>query len=156
MILGSCHNSRGDVAIDLFEMLNNEGLKPDNTTFQGVLLACICEGRVELGRRYFDAMTSEYCVIPRLEHYELIIELYSRYGFMGELKNFVKQMPFDPTASMLIRIFDACLEYKREQFGKWAADRLNDLNPTYSDTELSLRESWVSLSCGLETIREYL
>nr|GEV10248.1 pentatricopeptide repeat-containing protein At3g26540 [Tanacetum cinerariifolium] len=130
MILGSCHNSRGDVAIDLFEMLNSEGLKPDNTTFQGVVLACICEGRVELGRQYFDAMTSEYCVIPRLEHYELIIELYSRYGFMGELKNFVKQMPFDPTASMLIRIFDACHEYKREQFGKWAADRLNDLNPS--------------------------
>ncbi|PWA84465.1 Pentatricopeptide repeat-containing protein [Artemisia annua] len=115
MILGSCHNSRGDVAIDLFEMLINEGLKPDNTTFQGVLLACICEGRAELGRQYFDAMTSEYCVIPRLEHYELIIELYSRYGFMGELKNFVKQMPFDPTASMLIRIFDACHEYKRAE-----------------------------------------
>ncbi|KAF5767801.1 putative tetratricopeptide-like helical domain superfamily [Helianthus annuus] len=130
MILGCCHNLRGDVAIDVFDMLKSEGLKPDNTTFQGVLLACICEGRVELGRAYFEVMNKEYCVIPRLEHYESMIELYARYGYIGELENFVKQMPFDPTASMLIRVFDACLDYKHERFGKWAADRLNDLNPS--------------------------
>ncbi|KAK9072101.1 hypothetical protein SSX86_008533 [Deinandra increscens subsp. villosa] len=130
MILGCCHNLRSDVAIDLFEMLKSEGLKPDNTTFQGVLLACICEGRVELGREYFDVMSKEYCVIPRLEHYESMIELYARYGYIGELENFVKQMPFDPTASMLIRVFDACHEFRNERVGKWAADRLNELNPS--------------------------
>nr|XP_043633080.1 pentatricopeptide repeat-containing protein At3g26540 [Erigeron canadensis] len=130
MILGCCHNSRGDASIDLFNMLKSEGLKPDNTTFQGVLLACISEGRVELGKQYFDLMISDYCVIPRLEHYESMIELYGRYGFMGELENFVKQMPFEPTASMLVRVFDACVEYKRGRFGKWAAEQLNALNPS--------------------------
>lgn len=130
MILGCCHNQRGDIALELFEMLKSEGLKPDNITFQGVLHAAICEGRVELGRRYFDAMISEYCVIPRLEHYESMIELYCRYGFMGELENFVKEMPFEPTAAMLIRVFDACHDYRCERFGKWTADRLNGLNPS--------------------------
>ncbi|KAI3797784.1 hypothetical protein L1987_33047 [Smallanthus sonchifolius] len=130
MILGCSHNLRGDVAIDLFEMLKTEGLKPNNTTFQGVLLACICEGRVELGREYFDVMIKEHCVIPRLEHYESMIELYARYGYIGELENFVNKMPFEPTASMLIRVFDACHEYRHERFGKWAADRLNELNPS--------------------------
>ncbi|KAI3723779.1 hypothetical protein L2E82_35537 [Cichorium intybus] len=129
MILGCCHNSRGDFAIDLFEMMKDEGLKPDNTTFQGVLLGCVCEGRVDLGREYFDGMVNEYGVIPRLEHYELVIELYGRYGFMGELEKFVKEMPFDPTASMLIWVFDACHEYRCERFGKWVADRLNEMNP---------------------------
>ncbi|KAD4178237.1 hypothetical protein E3N88_26828 [Mikania micrantha] len=130
MILGCCHNLRGNVAIDLFEMLKTEGLKPDNTTFQGVLLACICEGRVELGREYFNVMIKDYCVIPRLEHYESMIELYARHGYIGELENFVKQMPFDPTAPMLLRVLDACHEYRHERFGKWAADRLNELNPS--------------------------
>ncbi|MFS7962412.1 hypothetical protein Hanom_Chr08g00726331 [Helianthus anomalus] len=37
-------------------------------------------------------------------------------------------MLFDPTPSMLIRVFDECLDYKHERFGKWAAGRLNDLN----------------------------
>ncbi|XP_023738014.1 pentatricopeptide repeat-containing protein At3g26540 [Lactuca sativa] len=129
MILGCCHNSRGDLALDLFEMMKDEGLKPDNTTFQGVLLGCVCEGRVDLGRECFDGMSSEYCVIPRLEHYELVIELYGRYGYIGELEKFVKEMPFDPTVSMLIRVFDACYEYGCERLGKWAADRLNEMNP---------------------------
>ncbi|XP_071731108.1 pentatricopeptide repeat-containing protein At3g26540 [Rutidosis leptorrhynchoides] len=129
MIFGCCHNLRGDVAIDLFEMMKSDGLKPDNTTFQGVLLACIYEGRVELGKEYFDSMISDYCVIPRLEHYESMIELYCRFGFMGELESFVKKIPFDPTEAMLVRVFDTCCEYKRKRLGKWAADRLNEFNP---------------------------
>ncbi|KAJ9563584.1 hypothetical protein OSB04_008744 [Centaurea solstitialis] len=115
MILGCCHNGRGDIGFELFEMLKSEGLKPDNVTFQGVLLAAICEGRVELGRRYFDSMVSEYGVIPRLEHYESMIELYGRYGFMGELEKFVKEMPFEPTAAMLNRVFDACRDYRLDE-----------------------------------------
>ncbi|XP_076940709.1 pentatricopeptide repeat-containing protein At3g26540-like [Bidens hawaiensis] len=130
MILGCCHNLKGDVAIDLFEMLKSEGLKPDYTTFQGVLLACVYEGWVELGREYFDAMIKDYCVIPRLEHYELMIELYAKYGYVGELENFVNNMHFDPTASMLKRVFDACRHYRHKRLGKWAADRLNELNPS--------------------------
>ncbi|KVH97531.1 pentatricopeptide repeat-containing protein At3g26540 [Cynara cardunculus var. scolymus] len=130
MILGCCHNQRGDIALEIFEMLKREGLKPDNITFQGVLLAAICEGRVELGRQYFDAMISKYCVIPLLEHYESMIELYCRYGFMGELEKFVKEMPFEPTAAMLIRVFDACHDYRCQLLGKWTADRLNELNPS--------------------------
>ncbi|MFS7888370.1 hypothetical protein Hanom_Chr00s000001g01594201 [Helianthus anomalus] len=39
-------------------------------------------------------------------------------------------MLFDPTPSMLIIVFDECLDYKHERFGKWAAGRLNDLNPS--------------------------
>ncbi|KAL4578639.1 hypothetical protein LXL04_014766 [Taraxacum kok-saghyz] len=132
MILGCCHNSRGDLAIDLFERMKDEGLKPDNTTFQGVLLGCVCEGRVELGREYFEGMSSEYCVIPRLEHYELMIELYGRFGFMGELEKFVNEMPFDLTEKMLIRVFDACHAYRCEKFGKWAVDRLNEMNSSVS------------------------
>ncbi|KAF5807247.1 hypothetical protein HanXRQr2_Chr05g0231501 [Helianthus annuus] len=39
-------------------------------------------------------------------------------------------MSFDPTTSMLIIVFYACLDYKHERFGKWAAGHLNDLNPS--------------------------
>ncbi|KAJ4841679.1 hypothetical protein Tsubulata_002075 [Turnera subulata] len=105
IILGCCHNGRGKTALHLFHSgMKDGGLRPDHITFKGILLACICEGDVELGVQYFNAMSNEYCIIPRLEHYECMIELFSRNGCMNELKKFVTGMPFDPTAPMLTRI----------------------------------------------------
>ncbi|XP_059630604.1 pentatricopeptide repeat-containing protein At3g26540 [Cornus florida] len=129
VILGSFHNGRGGEVLQLVELMEKEAIKPDHITFQGILLACICEGHVELGRQYFDSMSDKYCIIPRLEHYECIIELYGRYGFMDELEDFVQKISFDLTVPMLMRVFDACREYGHVRLGEWATDRLNELNP---------------------------
>ncbi|KAF2286565.1 hypothetical protein GH714_017695 [Hevea brasiliensis] len=126
IILGCCHNGRGEEVLKLFELMVEEGIKPDQATFQGVLLACIIEGRVDLASQYFNSMSNEYCIIPRLEHYEFMIELFIRYRCMNELEDFVKGMPFDPTASILARVFDACKEHGWSRLGKWAAEHLNE------------------------------
>ncbi|XP_052203438.1 pentatricopeptide repeat-containing protein At3g26540 [Diospyros lotus] len=129
IILGCCHNKRGQDVLELFGLMEKEGINPDHVTFQGILLACIFDGCVEAGRQYFNSISTKYGIIPRLEHYECMIELYGRYGFMDELEDFVKTMPFDPTAPMLTRVFDACREHKHLKLGEWAADQLNKLNP---------------------------
>ncbi|KAM7507814.1 hypothetical protein LguiA_018267 [Lonicera macranthoides] len=132
MLLGCCHNGRGETVIELFGLMEKEGIKPDHITFQAILQACIYGGYVELGREYFDAMSDKYCIIPRLEHYDRMIELYGRYGFMDELEDFVKKMPFDPTVQMLTSVFDACREHRNSRLGEWATNRLNELNPSVS------------------------
>ncbi|KAK6132236.1 hypothetical protein DH2020_034019 [Rehmannia glutinosa] len=129
MILGCSHNGMGGKVVELFETMETKGVKPDHTTFQGVLRACICEGRVELGRRYFELMSGKYCLFPQLEHYDSMIELYGQYGYMDELELFIKAMPFNPTATMLTKIFDFSRTYKCFRLGEWASDRLNELSP---------------------------
>ncbi|XP_057975068.1 pentatricopeptide repeat-containing protein At3g26540 [Malania oleifera] len=129
MVLGCCHNGGGSEVLELFGLMEEEGVKPDHVTLQGILLACICEGLVELGEKYFNSMGKEYCITPRLEHYECMIELYGRHGFVDKLEDFVKSMPFDPTAAMLIRVFDACREHGHLRLGEWASKQLNELNP---------------------------
>ncbi|XP_008244565.1 PREDICTED: pentatricopeptide repeat-containing protein At3g26540 [Prunus mume] len=126
MILGCCHNYKGREVLKCFGLMEDEGIKPDHVTFRGVLHACTYEGFVELGRQYFDSMTNEYGIIPRLEHYECMIELYSQWGYMDELEDFVKNMPFDPTVPMLTRILDACRRHGCLRLGQWAAQRLNE------------------------------
>ncbi|KAL5704469.1 hypothetical protein ACHQM5_022895 [Ranunculus cassubicifolius] len=126
ILLGCAHNGKGQVVLDLYELMQEEGIKSDNITFQGILLACIGEGFVDLGRQYFESMSRDHCIIPRLEHYECMIELYSRYGFMDELEDFIEKMPFEPTEPMVNRIFDACREHRNSKLGAWAAQRLND------------------------------
>ncbi|KAK9271316.1 hypothetical protein L1049_026906 [Liquidambar formosana] len=130
MILGCCHSGRGREVLELFGLMEEERVKPDHVTFQGILLACICEGLDELGRQYFNSMSNDYCIIPRLEHYECMIELYSRYGHLDKLEDFIKRMPFEPTVPMLTRIFDACREHGHLRLGEWTAERLNESNPS--------------------------
>ncbi|MED6133145.1 hypothetical protein PIB30_025780 [Stylosanthes scabra] len=126
MILGCCHNHRGKEALELFRVMEAEGISPDHVTFQGILLACVEEGFVDLGTHCFRSMSSEYCVLPRLEHYDFMIELYCRHGYMDELENFLKTMPIDPTISMLERAFEASQKNKCSTLGEWITHKLND------------------------------
>ncbi|OVA07277.1 Pentatricopeptide repeat [Macleaya cordata] len=129
MVLGCAHNGKGKEVLELFELMKDEGITADNVTFQGVLLACINEGLADLGKQYFNSMSNEYCVIPWVEHYECMIELFGRHGFMDELEDFVHKMPFEPTEAMLTRIFDACREHGHSRLGEWAAQCLNESKP---------------------------
>ncbi|KAL6185731.1 hypothetical protein ACLB2K_041858 [Fragaria x ananassa] len=104
----------------------DEGIKPDHITFRGILYACTCEGLVELGKQYFESMSTDYGIVPRLEHYECMIDLYSQCGYMDELESFLRNMPFDPTVPMLTRVVDACKRHGCLRFGKWAVQRLNN------------------------------
>ncbi|XP_051124169.1 pentatricopeptide repeat-containing protein At3g26540 [Andrographis paniculata] len=128
MISGCFYNGIACKPFELFEAMEKEGIKPDNTTFQGVLRACICEGRVELGRQYFELMSDKFCLVPHMEHYQLMIELYGQIGYMDELELFVKNLPFTPTASMLTKVLDFCGNFKHRRLEKWASDQVNELD----------------------------
>lgn len=130
MIMGCCQHGKAMEALDLFDLMKHTGLEPDNVTFLAVLNACVCGGYVDEGKRYFDAMSREYRIIARLEHYECMIDLYTRYGAINELENVFKSLPFEPTISMLTRLFNACIRYCNPRLGKWAAEKLNKLNPS--------------------------
>lgn len=126
IIIGCCHNRRVNEAIELFEIMVEEGIKPNHTTFQGILLACVEEGLVEYGAKCFKSMSNEYCVLPRIEHYNCMIELYSRHGYMDELENFMKTMPIEPTVSMLNVALDACKKHGYSRLGVWIVEQINE------------------------------
>lgn len=130
MITGCCHHYKADEALDLFDLMKDIGVEPDSATFQAVLHACICGGYVDEGKRYFDAMSNEYHINAKLEHYDCMIDLYTRHGAMNELENLLKTLPFEPTISMLTRVYDACIKYRNLRLRKCTAEKLNKLNPT--------------------------
>jgi pentatricopeptide repeat protein len=129
MIFGCAYNSKGDYGLELFDEMRKKGIRPDSVTFLGALVSCICEGHVGMGRSYFTLMTDEYSIIPRMEHYECMIELLGKHGYMVELEDFVDHMPFEPTTAMWLRIFDCCREYRNRKLGERAAQRINESNP---------------------------
>ncbi|KAF7844917.1 pentatricopeptide repeat-containing protein [Senna tora] len=128
IIFGCCHNRRAKEALELFGAMVEEGIKPNHVTFHGILVACVEEGLVEYGAQCFKSMMNEYSVLPQLEHYNCMIELYSRNGYMDELENFVKTMPIEPTISMLNIALDACKKHEYSKLGEWIMEKINEFN----------------------------
>ncbi|KAL9313680.1 hypothetical protein ACSQ67_019132 [Phaseolus vulgaris] len=125
IILGCCHNHRGKEALELFAMMEAEGVKPDHVTLKGILLACVEEGLIEFGTECFKSLSSKYHVLPRLEHYNCMIELYIRHGSLHELDNFMRTMTIEPTLPMLERVLDACQKNEWARLGEWITEKIN-------------------------------
>ncbi|KAK4263322.1 hypothetical protein QN277_028752 [Acacia crassicarpa] len=126
IIFGCCHNGECQEALELFRIMLEEGTQPDHVTFQGILYACIEEGLVEFGTQCFRSMSNDFCILPRLEHYNCMIELYSRHGCMDELENFLKTMPMEPSISMLTIALDACKKHGYSRLEEWIMDQITD------------------------------
>ncbi|KAF8100909.1 hypothetical protein N665_0214s0068 [Sinapis alba] len=126
MIRGCYRNGRSKEVFELFMLMEDEGVKPDHVTFLGILRACLREGgHVELGFEYFSSMSTKYFILPQVEHYDCMVELYCKYGCLHQLEEFLLLMPFDPPIQMLTRICDACQTYGWQKLGAWAAKRLH-------------------------------
>ncbi|XP_062073354.1 pentatricopeptide repeat-containing protein At3g26540-like [Humulus lupulus] len=144
-IMLGCSHKRGAEVFKFFVLMQEANVKPDHVTFQAILTACLHEDLVKLGGQYFHSMSTNYGVIPRLEHYEIMIELFSRSNQMDELEIFVKEMPFEPTIPMLTRVLDACRKHGCMRLGNWAAERLADLNPS-SELQFEIKDGVRQLS----------
>lgn len=98
MILGLVKNGEGEEALAIFSKLKRDGIEPDGSTFVGVLSACGCLGTVEEGLKHFKSMSTDYGITPSMEHFVIIVDLYGRSQKIAEAKQFIENMPLEPTA----------------------------------------------------------
>jgi pentatricopeptide repeat protein len=138
MIVGYAHHGHGKDAIQLFEKMQHEGVKPNNITFVGVLSACSRVGLVDEGCRYFDSMIRDYGIIPRMEHYSCMVNLLGRSGRLGEAEDFVKRMPVEPGPVVWRSLLGACRIHGNIELGEYAAKRALELEPQNDATHVLL------------------
>lgn len=86
MISGLAQNGLGNEALELFEEMLMEGTKPDYVTFINILAACSHMGLVPRGQAYFNMMSGELGIVPRIDHYACMVDLLSRAGKLNESK----------------------------------------------------------------------
>eukprot|EP01018_Ginkgo_biloba_P036261 Gb_02413 [translate_table: standard] len=129
MIVGYAQNGLGKESLKLFEEMLLAGIKPNESTFIGVLYACSHAGLVDEGRRYFDSMSQDHCMTPRADHYACVIDLLGRAGHLDEAEVFIDNMPFEPDAVIWGALLSACRVHGNLELGKRAAERLFQLEP---------------------------
>lgn len=80
----------GDEALAFYQEMEDANVAPDAITFVGVLNACVHVNDLEKAEEYFNLMTEHYGIAPLVEHYECMIELYSRANRLDEMSLHVK------------------------------------------------------------------
>ncbi|XP_059074579.1 pentatricopeptide repeat-containing protein At1g11290, chloroplastic isoform X2 [Cryptomeria japonica] len=129
LIAGYGMHGHGEEALRFFRLMQQTGIKPDHITFVAILSACNHAGVVDKGRYYFDCMSQDYSITPRVEHYACMVDLLGRAGCLDEAYIFIKNMPLEATADVWGALLGACRTYGNIKLGEKVADFLFKLKP---------------------------
>ncbi|CAA0820267.1 Pentatricopeptide repeat-containing protein [Striga hermonthica] len=148
MIHGLAIHGHGPKALQLFNEMRIQGLKPDNVTFVGVLSACSRSGLIETGISYFYSMESEYRICPRIEHYGCLIDLLGRGGRLDEAFRVLHEMPFEPNVVIWGSILAACRMHNEARLSEEVLGLLVKFEPQINYENYNLVLSSVFASVG--------
>ncbi|KAM3324584.1 pentatricopeptide repeat-containing protein [Capsicum chacoense] len=143
MISTYAQHGEAKEALNLFEKMINDGLKPNNVTFVGVLSACSHVGLVKEGFRYFYSM-SRYGIEPETEHYACMVTLLGRAGKLVDAMQFIERMPIPPAAIVWRTLLSACREAGHIDLGKYAASMAISIDPKDSGSYILLSNIYAS------------
>lgn len=131
MINGYGMNGCGEEALEaVSNMLKEPGLQPNGVVFLSVLSACSHCGLVSEGLKWFSCMEKKYGVVPTLEHYACMVDLFSRSGRVKEALEFINDMPLEPDVSVWGALLTGCRATHGEvEVAEIAAGHLFRLDP---------------------------
>lgn len=134
MISALAFNGQAHEALLLFERMSKEGraARPNDVTFIGVLSACVHAGLVDEGRRLFDLMSSSFGLIPKIEHYSCMVDLYARAGHLSEAWDFVERMPEKVDEIVVGALLGACQKQKNTDISQRVMQLLLEIEPSNS------------------------
>ncbi|XP_058069570.1 pentatricopeptide repeat-containing protein At2g13600-like [Magnolia sinica] len=145
MIMGFAQNGRVEDGLELFELLVKDGVKPDHVCFTGVLTACNHAGFLDKGIGYFDSMRSEYGLVPDLDQYACIIDLYGRNGHLRKAKELMDCMPFEPNSVMWSSFLGSCRVHGEIELGVEAANHLLKMEPFNATSYVTLANMYADV-----------
>lgn len=132
MIAALAMQGHGEEAVELFHEMVEAEIKPDWITFVAVLYACSHSGLVEQGFELFQSMSGEYGILPSVEHYGCIVDLYGRAGMLDKAYEFAKQMPIRPNSIIWRTLLGACSIHGNVKLAEEVKMRLGELEPNDS------------------------
>lgn len=129
LITGLASHGHGVEALDIFQKMLAENIKPDCITFVGVLTACRHTGLVEDGMKYWESMVKDYDIEPDTDHYACMVDMLGRAGKLNEAHKLIKSMPMGPQPRALGALLAACRTYGNVEIAEEVAEQLFKLEP---------------------------
>ncbi|KAJ0969841.1 hypothetical protein J5N97_022718 [Dioscorea zingiberensis] len=117
-------HGQGKTALNLFTRMQENGFKPNKSSFLSVLRACSISGLVDEGWKHFNSMQQNHNISPQIEHYGCMVDI---LGFSGDLKmaiDFIDRMPMTPTARIWGSLLTASRNNKNIEVAEFAAKHI--------------------------------
>lgn len=108
IIVGLACNACAEDALHYFRSMESDGFSPDSVSFTGALMACSHAGFVDEGLELFESMTRLHGIVPRIEHYGCVVDLYSRAGRLHDALFVVERMPMKANEVVVGSLLAAC------------------------------------------------
>uniref|UniRef100_A0A0E0AM22 DYW domain-containing protein n=1 Tax=Oryza glumipatula TaxID=40148 RepID=A0A0E0AM22_9ORYZ len=153
MISALGQHGHGREALELFDQMVAEGIDPDRISFLTILTACNHAGLVDEGFHYFESMKRDFGISPGEDHYARLIDLLGRSGRIGEARDLIKTMPFEPTPSIWEAILSGCRTNGDMEFGAYAADQLFRMIPQHDGTYILLSNTYSAAGRWVDAAR---
>ncbi|KAM7269394.1 hypothetical protein ACFE04_024891 [Oxalis oulophora] len=129
IISGHSYHGNASEALRLFEKMLKNGVRPNEVTFIAVLSACSHCGLIAEAKQYLESMSGEYGVNPTIDHYNCMVDVYSRGGLLNEAHDLICNMPFQPDAMSWKCLLSGCWTHRNVELGKVAAEKVRHLDP---------------------------
>lgn len=141
-------NGLGQKALEVFHAMKSAEIRPNSVTFTSVLSACSHSGLVAEGCKYFDSMKSEYEILPQIEHYGCMVDLFCRAGLELRAYEFMQKMPIKPNAVLWRTLLAACKTHGYKELGASIVREVLEVEPHSHSAENYVLVSNVYASLG--------
>ena len=146
VIVGLAMHGCGLEAVSLFEEMIGTGVAPDDVAFIGLLSACSHSGLVENGRKYFDLMIKRFKIVPKIEHYGCMVDMFCRAGLVKEALEFVQNMHIEPNPIVLRTLISACRAHGELKLGESITKQLIRNEPMHESNYVLLSNIYAKMS----------
>ncbi|KAH7686405.1 TPR-like protein [Dioscorea alata] len=144
MICGFSQHGYGQKALNLFQYMMDEGIKPDNVTFIGVLSACGHAGLLDAGKKYFDSLECVYGITPTIEHYACMVGILGRGGRLDEVESFINEMTLVPDISIWQTVLATCRKLGNIDVAERVSEKLFKMEPLMDSAYVLLANAYAS------------
>ncbi|KAJ0747307.1 putative tetratricopeptide-like helical domain superfamily [Helianthus annuus] len=138
MLVGYAHHGHGEKALEIYNMMLDHGVKPNDITFIGVLSACGHSGLLQDGLYHFGSMTKDYGITPRTDHLACMVNLFSRKGLTKLAYDFINNFPAKPDKVVWRCLLSGCKKNKDFDLGKYAAEKILGIDPDDVSAHITL------------------
>ena len=131
VMIATCaqHGLRADSQC-LLKQMDEVEIMPDKVTFVTYLSACSHIGSVEEAI-YSLSYTNvdEVGMIPTLEHYDCIVDMFGRVGQLYEAESVISIMPFQPSALSWMTLLTTCRNLPDAEGGQSSLNHIVEVDP---------------------------